>query len=95
MRNEMALVYDRQINVADLFSARADGLDARKGYRLLQVLAPKAGGKDAQRRSRPMLNHLLGVLFDNLLDVRKLDDARLWVRLQSLFEKRGDDMALA
>ena len=95
VRDKVTFVDQDQINMPNLGGVRPDRLNARERDRLLKVLAPQAGGKDTERRIRPMLEHFIGVLLDQFFDMRQHQDARFGIRLQSLFAKRGDDVALA
>ena len=91
----MAFIDNHQIDVADFFRSIADGLDAGKCYRLLQLLSPQAGGKDTKRRSGPVLEHFLSVLLNQLLDVCQHQNARLGIVLQGPLAEGRDDVALA
>ena len=75
--HQMALINDDQINVANLFGLVPNRLDARERDRFAKLFHANAGRVNPQRGVVPMLAHLLGVLLDQLLDMRQHEDLRL------------------
>ena len=82
--DQVALVDQHQIDVAQLLGLGAHRLDACKGDRLAELLLANAGAVDAKRCTRPMLAHLLGILLDQLLDVRQHEHHSLRPVLQGI-----------
>ena len=95
MVDEVALVNDDQIDVAQVTRFAANRLDAGKGDGLSEIPTADAGAVDAHRCAWPVQAHLLGVLLDQLLDVREHQDARLWPVLERVLAQGGDDVGLS
>ena len=93
--DQVALVDDHQVNVAQLLGFAAHRLDACKCDRLTELLLADAGAVDAHRNAWPVQAHLLGVLLDQLLDMREHQNLRLWPVLQGVLAQGGHNVAFA
>ena len=92
--HQMALVNDDQINVANIRRLLANRLNASKRDGFAKLLLANAGGVNTHRRIGPMLAHFLRVLLNQFLHMRQHQDLRLWPRLQRIFAKRRNNVAL-
>ena len=93
--DQVALVDDHQVNVAQLLGLTAHRLDACKSDRLAELFLSDAGAVDSHRNAWPVQAHLLGVLLDQLLHVREHQNLRLRPVLQGVLAQRGHNMRLA
>ena len=69
--DQMGLVHDQQVAPAEEFRLVVDALDAADDDRLLRVPAAESGAVDADRDAGAELRDLVGVLLQQLADVRK------------------------
>ena len=93
-RDQVRLVDQDDVDLAELGRAVVDRLDPGEGDLSSPVTLPQAGGVDADRGLGPEAQQLLGVLSDQLADMRQHQDARA-LPLQASAAGLGQDEALA
>ena len=93
--DQMSLIHEDKVDVAEYRSSSVDALDCGYGYGRTGFLLVERGTISGYRSKRPYLQKFFPILFDQLSLRGKNDDVSVWVEGESLEDITCNDPALS